>query len=62
MATEEHLVAVLNHVVTTKAAYIMSFEEFVPPAHVLVGTRGNVVPPLSEYDHGAEAGREGGRG
>ena len=30
MATEEHLAAVLNHVVTTKAAYIMSFEEFVP--------------------------------
>jgi len=30
---EEHLAAVntvLNHVVTTKAAYIMSFEEFVP--------------------------------
>ena len=27
---EEHLAAVLNHVVTTKAAYIMSCEEFVP--------------------------------
>ena len=33
MATEEHLAAVntvLNHVVTTNAAYIMYFEEFVP--------------------------------
>ena len=33
MATEEHLATVntvLNHVVTTNAAYIMYFEEFVP--------------------------------